>query len=137
MTLAIDASVTLAWYFDDEATPETDALLEQVAASGAIVPALWRLEVANALQVSIRRKRIDTAYRDHVLRRLARMAITVDPDGEAHAWTTVLHLADRQNLTMYDAAYLELAQRRDLPLGTLDRDLQAAARAIGVPVLGG
>ena len=136
MTLVVDASLTLAWYFDDESSPQADAVLDRVLTTGAIVPAVWRFEVASVFQVAIRRKRIDTAYRDRALRRLAQMKITVDAEGEAQAWTTVLHISDTQKLTAYDAAYLELALRKSLPLGTLDRDLASGARAIGIPVLG-
>ena len=91
MTLVVDASLTLAWYFDDESSPQADAVLDRVLTTGAIVPAVWRFEVASVFQVAIRRKRIDTAYRDRALRRLAQMKITVDAEGEAQAWTTVLH----------------------------------------------
>ena len=136
MTLVIDASLTMAWDFEDESSQQADAVFDQVLISGAIVPALWRLEVANALQVAVRRRRIATAYRDRVLRRLSRMLITIDPEGQAHAWTSVLHLSDTQKLTVYDAAYLELAHRRELPLATLDRDLVRAAGALGLTVLG-
>ena len=64
MSLVLDASTTLAWYFDDETTLETDAVLEQVARAGAVVPSLWRLEVANAFQMALRRNRITRSYRD-------------------------------------------------------------------------
>jgi predicted nucleic acid-binding protein len=64
------------------------------------------------------------------------MPITVDPDTDSYAWTTILHLADRFQLTPYDAAYLELAQRRTLPLATLDKALGAGARTLGISLLG-
>jgi predicted nucleic acid-binding protein len=136
LSLVIDASLTLAWYFSDEATPATEALLDRVAANGAVVPMLWRLEVANAFQSAVRRKRIDTAYRDAALTTLGRLAITIDDETVAQAWTTTLQLSERYGLTVYDAAYLELAQRRNLPLGTLDRELRQAGAATAVPILG-
>ncbi len=136
MSLVLDASLTLGWYFEDERTPATDALLDRVADVGAVVPALWRVEILNALQMAIRRKRIDAAFRDLALARLAAMPIAIDADTNAHVWTTTLKLADRFRLTAYDAVYLELAQRRQLPLATLDRDLRAAAAALGVTLLG-
>jgi predicted nucleic acid-binding protein len=86
--------------------------------------------------MAIRRKRVDAAFRDMALARLAAMPITVDPDTDTHAWTTTLHLADRFRLTAYDAVYLELAQRRNLPLATLDQELHAAGAALGVTLLG-
>jgi predicted nucleic acid-binding protein len=100
------------------------------------VPSLWRLETANGLQVAIRRKRIDGAFRDHALIHLARLPITIDPETDVQAWTATLQLADRFQLTLYDAAYLELAQRRTLPLATLDSALRPAAEALGLPLLG-
>ena len=136
MTLVIDASLTLSWYFEDERTPAADTLLDRVTSTGAVVPSLWRLETANGLQVAIRRKRIDVAFRDRALTHLTRLPITVDPETDAHAWTTTLQLADRFQLTLYDAAYLELAQRRALPLATLDSALRPAAEALGLTLLG-
>jgi predicted nucleic acid-binding protein len=136
LSLAIDASLIIAWYFEDESTAATDALLDRVADAGAMVPSLWRLEVANAFQTAIRRQRIDAVYRDASLAELALMAITVDADTSSYAWSATLRLAERFSLTPYDAAYLELAQRRSLPLATLGRDLCAAASVLHVGLLG-
>ena len=136
MSLVLDASLTLSWYFEDERTPAVDAVLEQVVASGAVVPSLWRIEVANGFQTAIRRKRIDRDFRDHAIRRLGLLPITVDPESDTYVWTTMLSLADRFGITVYDAAYLELAQRRSLPLASLDKELSVAGQAIGVPMLG-
>jgi predicted nucleic acid-binding protein len=135
VTLVIDASLTLSWYFEDERTPAADALLNQVTNTGAVVLSLWRLETANGLQVAIRRKRI-VAFRDRALIHLTRLPITVDAETDAYAWTTTLQLADRFQLTLYDAAYLELAQRRALPLATLDSALRPATDALGLTLLG-
>jgi predicted nucleic acid-binding protein len=136
VSLVIDASLTMTWYFEDEATAATEALLDVVAKSGAVVPPLWRLEVASGFQSGIRRKRIDAAYRDASMADLGRMPITVDPDTDIYVWTTTLRLADRYRLTIYDACYLELAQRRSLPLATLGAELRAAAQALGIPLRG-
>ena len=136
MSLVLDPSLTLSWYFEDERTAEANALLDRVVEEGAVVPAFWRLEIANGLQMAIRRKRIDTVFRDTALTELATMAITVDGETDTHAWTTTLRLSDQFRLTVYDAAYLELAQRRKPPLATLDRDLRAAALATGTETLG-
>ncbi len=136
MSLVVDASLTLSWYFEDERTKAADAVLDAVAENGAVVPALWRLEVANGFQMAIRRNRIDAEFRDNALAQLARVAITVDPDTDTYAWTGTLHIADRFRLTLYDAAYLELAQRRHLPLATLDKPMRAAARTLTVELLG-
>ena len=136
MSLVLDASLTLSWFFKDERTPGTDAVLTEVTENGAVVPGLWRLEVANALQMAVRRKRIDAAFRDSALAQLSQLFIPADPDTDAYAWTAILQLAGRFELTLYDAAYLELAQRRRLPLATLDRELRDAAAALGIALLG-
>jgi len=136
LSVVIDASLTMTWYFDDEITPATEAVLDHVSETGAVVPSLWRLEVANAFQSALRRKRISPEYRDDSLVELAELPITLDADTDAYAWTTTLRLAERFGLTIYDAVYLELAQRRSLPLATLDKELREAATALDVTLLG-
>ena len=136
MSLVIDASLTMTWYFEDEATPATKDLLDTVARNGAVAPPLWRLEVTNAFQSGIRRKRFDAAYRDESLADLQRLPIILDTETDGHIWTTTLRLSDRYGLTIYDACYLELAQRLNLPLATLDQELRAAGHALGLPLLG-
>ena len=136
MSLVIDSSMTLAWYFEDEKTELSLAVLRRVADAGAIVPALWRLEVLNGLQVAVRRGRIDSAYRDASLADLQSLVIAIDPATNRQAWSATLRLCERFGLTPYDAAYLELAQRRQLPLATLDAALIRAARADNVQLAG-
>lgn len=136
MSVVIDASLAMTWYFDDEITSATEAVLNQVSEAGAVVPSLWRLEVANAFQSALRRKRISPEYRDQSLVELGELPITLDADTDTYAWTTTLRLGERFGLTIYDAAYLELAQRRSLPLATLDNELREAATAIDVTLLG-
>ena len=135
MSLVIDSSMTLAWYFEDERTAASIAVLDRVA-EGAMVPALWRLEVLNGLQVAVRRGRISIAYRDASLTDLSSLVIAIDPGTNHQAWSATLQLCDRFGLTPYDAAYLELAQRRRLPLATLDGELVRAAQAENVPLVG-
>jgi len=137
VSLVLDPSLALNWYFEDESTAATDALLDRVAEEGAIVPSLWRLEIANALQVAIRRKRVDRGFRDETIAQLSRLPITVDSETNAHAWGASLALADRFGITLYDATYLELAQRRNVPLATSDRALRRAARQFGVQLATG
>ncbi|HUB96041.1 MAG TPA: type II toxin-antitoxin system VapC family toxin [Stellaceae bacterium] len=136
MTLVLDCSVALAWYIDDQSTPTVDQVAERVADEGAIVPSLWRLEVANGLQTAMRQRRITTARRHAILTNLSALPISIDPETDDHAWAGTVKLADRFRLTTYDAAYLELAERRGLPLASLDRALRAAARTLGLAVLG-
>jgi predicted nucleic acid-binding protein len=136
MALVIDSSLTLAWIYLDELTPTTLRLSQSVSKTGAWVPSIWRLEIANSLSFSVRRRRIDRAFRDQAVEDLSRLAISVDTATDEFAWTTTLALSDRFGLTMYDACYLELAQRRSLPLATLDKDLRKAAKAFDIPLLG-
>ena len=136
MSLVIDSSMTLAWYFEDERTDASLAVLKEVVDAGAIVPALWRLEVLNGLLVAVRRRRIDRAYVDASLADLQSLVIAIDPGTNHQALSATLRLCDRFGLTPYDAAYLELAQRRRLPLATLDAALVRAARADGVSLVG-
>jgi predicted nucleic acid-binding protein len=136
VTCVIDASITLSWHFEDERTKAADLVLDRVSDDGAVVPALWRLEVANGFRTAIRKKRIAASFRDEALLMLASLSIALDPDTGAQSWTGTLALADRFDLTPYDAAYLELAHRRALPIATLDCDLRSAARALGLVLLG-
>ena len=136
MSIVLDASLTLSWYFEDERTDGGDAVMAVVAAEGAIVPALWRYEVANGFLVAIRRRRIDAAYRDASLADLRLFPITVDRADDHTARTATLGLADRFGLTIYDAAYLEIADRLGLAIGTTDRQLRAAASSLAIQVLG-
>ncbi len=136
MSLVIDSSATLAWLYADELTTPIQQVLSRVLATQAWVPTLWRLEVANSLQSAVRRGRIDAAFRDESLADLAQLNIVVDPATDAHAWSTTLRLAVAHGLTLYDAAYLELAHRLGLPLASLDLALRTAATALGVRLLG-
>ena len=134
--IVLDASVTLSWCFEDERTPATLAVLDTALATCAIVPPLWHWEVANALQMAVRRKRIDGSFRDQTLADLRALPIAVDPEAMACVWGATLVAADRFGLTVYDAAYLALAQRRAVPLATLDSALRQAAPACNVRLLG-
>jgi len=136
MALVIHSSLTLAWIYLDKLTPTTLRLSQSISKTGAWVPSIWRLEIANSLYFSVRRRRIDRAFRDRAINDLSHLAISVDTATDEFAWTTTLALSDRFGLTMYDACYLELAQRRALPLATLDKDLRKAAKALDIPLLG-
>lgn len=136
MSLVLDSSVTLAWLYSDELTPATQLVFERVTADGAWVPSLWRLEVANSLQTAVRQGRISAEFRDAALTDLALLHMTIDPDTDTFAWSATLRLTERCGLTLYDAAYLELAQRLDLPLAALDQELRSAGSALGVALLG-
>jgi predicted nucleic acid-binding protein len=95
-----------------------------------------RWEIANVLQLNVRRGRHNLDFRDHALSSLAVLPIKVDPEADRQAWGAAVRLAERHRLTVYDAAYLELASRRGLPLATLDEDLRSAAAAEKIQLLG-
>ena len=133
-TMVIDCSLTMAWYFKDEATPYTNAVRAAMAAERAVVPALWSLEVANVLLTGERRKRSTQAKAAKWLRFLAALPIAIDTDTPFRAFDPMLGLARTYRLTAYDAAYLDLAMRLGLPLATLDGDLEKAATANGVSI---
>lgn len=136
MSLVLDTSITLAWVYSDETTSAVREVLESILARGAWTPALWRLEVANVLEMSVRRGRIPADFRDATLADLALLDIHTDCETDTQAWTATLQLASRHKLPLYDAAYLELAQRRSLPLASLDAELRTAAKAEGIALLG-
>jgi predicted nucleic acid-binding protein len=132
-TFVADASVTLAWCFQDEATAWTDGLLDRLRLGDRItVPAHWPTEVSNGLLMALRRKRILPERPDLFWEQLAALPIDVElplTPGQAKA---VLALCEQRGLTVYDAAYLELAKRKELSLATQDGALLKAARLEGV-----
>ena len=133
MPFVIDASVTASRLLPDE----TDARAEQAYAlldtDSAVMPGLWWFELRNALVINERRGRLSEADTTLFLNSVARLPVRLDRDPDG---TTVLMLARRHRLTVYDASYLELALRRGLPLASLDGELRQAATACGVALLG-
>lgn len=135
MKYVLDASMTLALFFEDEDVAMTATILRTIAAEGAFVPSLWRLEVANALRMAVRRGRCDVMRADNVLARVKLLPIVVDGETDNHAWGATLELSRAEDLTVYDAAYLELALRLDATLMSCDRELVASARVRGLTVI--
>lgn len=133
--LVLDASAALTWCFIDEHSDFGERLLDAVQQGGALVPALWHTEVANLLLASLRHGRLDAAELDHLRTVFDRLPVQTEVLGPEQVRQGVLSLAQRHGLTVYDAAYLDLAQRRGLPLATLDTDLQRAARETGVALI--
>jgi predicted nucleic acid-binding protein len=127
----LDGSVALSWFFEDESDAYAEAVQDSLTSAVALVPALWHLEVANALLVGERRKRAKAAKVTHFLTLLDSLPITVDSETAARAWGDTLALARAHELSVYDAAYLELALRQGLPLATLDEPLRTALRTVG------
>jgi predicted nucleic acid-binding protein len=132
----LDASVAVAWCFDDETTKFTEGVLDLISAGAeALVPSIWPLEISNALLVAERRKRIALAKVTALLVRIAGLPISVTRTDSKQAFEQILPMARQQGLSQYDAAYLELAVREGLALATLDGELQRAAKATGVELL--
>lgn len=136
MTFVLDSSATLAWIYPDELTPPIAQLAEHVSEEGAWVPSLWALEIGNNLLLAVRHRRIRQDQRIEFLKQLGELNISTDPDTDKYAWLDTMKLAEQFRLTLYDACYLELANRLRLPLATLDRDLRAAGAALGLELLG-
>jgi predicted nucleic acid-binding protein len=134
--LVIDSSIAIAWCFPDEKDAYSQSVLDALASEPAYVPDLWHLEVANTLVVGERRKRSTQAETVAWLGFLTQLPIIVDEETKSHACVDTIHLARSQNLSAYDAAYLELAIRRGVPLATLDDKLKASAQAVGVTLYG-
>jgi len=136
-TFVMDASATLPWCFADEATEATNALLIRLRTGDeAMVPAHWPVEVANALLIAARRKRISFEDVHQFLEDLEVLPIRIETTAKNQIRTRVLPLAEQFELTVYDAAYLELAIREGLSLATLDNDLRKASSAAGVSLAG-
>ncbi len=131
--LVVDASMILAANLEDEEHPEVAAVLRRVAAAGCVVPGVWWYEVRNAFLMNERRGRITP---NQVANALADCRDIRFERDTTHDEAFLLELARRHRLTIYDASYLEVALRRNLPLATLDRRLAAAARESGVAVCG-
>ena len=129
----LDCSVTISWFMPDESSDLN--FLERVAKEGAIVTSLWPLEIGNVLLLSERKSRITVEQRQKALHVLTRLPIVVDTMTSNNAWLETMELAERYDLTLYDASYLELSLRRSLPLATFDKQLKKAAELSGVYVL--
>jgi predicted nucleic acid-binding protein len=129
----VDASVAIAWVHPAQATRQTAAMLDAIADGATIeVPALWSLEVANALLVLVRRRKLADEERQAGLGWLRGLPIRVDHEMSALAFSRLSELAAAHHLSVYDAAYLELAQRRRLLLGCKDAALRTAATSARV-----
>lgn len=130
MAFVIDNSVVSGWYLQDQATPYSEHVAARLVEERACAPALWELELSNVLRTSCLRQRLTAEKAQQILKHIARLPI--DTDRQAVPCHELLALALRFGLSSYDAAYLELALRRQLPLATQDDALRAAALAAGV-----
>jgi predicted nucleic acid-binding protein len=134
--LVVDASIAAAWVHPGQATAETDAILDEIARGAkVVVPALWPVEMANVLLVLERRKKLAATERAAALSALRSLALTVDHEMSGLAFTELSRLATELTLSVYDAAYLELALRLKVPLACKDGPLREAAKRSRVVVL--
>jgi predicted nucleic acid-binding protein len=133
MPLVVDASVTASWLLVDKSDPRAEAAFEQFEGDLMVVPAVWWFETRNSLVMNQRRGRIDEKEMHRALEMLDRLPMSIDREpNSAH----IVELAQKHRLPVYDAAYLELAIRLDLPLATLDEALTRAAAVNKVPLVG-
>lgn len=135
MSSVLDASITLSWCFADEFTPTTNELLEGLVKDRAYGPSIWFLEVGNILMGAERRKRITYARIAQFLEQLIKLNIQVDNETAKKGFYEILSLTHSEGLTTYDAAYLDLALRKGLPLATKDVQLHKVADRLGVKVI--
>lgn len=135
MTVVLDASLTIATVVMEQGSAEAQAAIVEIGARPIWVPSLWRLEVANVFRTLVRKGVVTPHFADQALNDLAGLSIAADPHTDFHAWSETLALSREEDLTPYDAAYLELALRLGATLLTLDVKLAAAARRRGVEVL--
>lgn len=132
MAIVVDASIAAAWCFPDERADAAERVLDDLPRLGGVTPAVFRYEICNVLIVNERRGRIDQTGSARFLMRLRDLRLLRD---DAHDEETVMSLARRHVLSVYDAAYLETALRRGDSLATLDRDLASAATAEGAALI--
>jgi predicted nucleic acid-binding protein len=133
---AVDASLTLQWFLEDELDRGYSlAVLQRLSQDKAVVPFLWFYEIGNGLTTACRRKRITTQQVTEYLTRVRRLPIVPDSPDPARTLTTLPELALEYELTNYDAAYLEIAIRRNIALATTDDALRRAATKAGVPLV--
>jgi len=134
LLLVLDASVALAWAFEDETTPYTEAVLETLSQGKAMVPSVWPLEIGNAMVVAERRGRLKEADTVRFLALLRQLPIAVECESVERVFSDVVRLAREQRISVYDASYLDLAMRLGVPLATQDEELQRAAARCGVNI---
>ena len=132
--IVVDASVALAWCFPDEASEYADGVLVALEGRTVIVPAIWALEITNALLVGERRKRVRQPDIRRFVELLRGLTITEHSQTIADTVINVLPLAREYGLSAYDAAYLDVAVRQGAPLATLDNALREAGRSVGITI---
>ncbi len=131
----LDASVAVAWALDDEKDSYPEKILDILCQREALVPSIWPLEVANALLIAERRKRLTRADVENFLSLIQELPIQIAGDSISRIWGEVLSLAREEGLSVYDATYISLAMRMGLSLATMNQALKKAAQSCGVEIL--
>ena len=134
MSFVLDTSVTMAWLFEDEATRNTEALLDRLKTEEAFVPTLWTYEVGNVLLMAERCKRITEAQGRRFTQLLESLPIRVSDSPLISLWGNAVVVARAHGLSVYDGTYLDLAMREGMPLATRDKALRKAAKGLGVEI---
>jgi predicted nucleic acid-binding protein len=135
MSFVLDSSAALAMLLPDEHSADADGIGERLLRTVALVPSIWPLEVRNALLVALRGKRITSREFDERVSLLEELPLEIDPGCSAEVLSRVVDIARRQSLSTYDASYVELARRHDIPLATFDARLRKACHVVGVVAL--
>ncbi|MDX2163954.1 MAG: type II toxin-antitoxin system VapC family toxin [Gammaproteobacteria bacterium] len=131
----LDCSITMAWCFEDEVTPYAENIMDKLADAIALVPALWSIEVANVLIMAEKKKRISPSTANAFRFMLGKLPIRIEENIPRFYLEHIFKTAKENHLTAYDAAYLDLALQHNLPIATLDKDLQKAAKTQGIEIL--
>jgi predicted nucleic acid-binding protein len=134
-SFVVDNSVVMSWCFKDETNKYGDAVLDRLAESTAIVPPIWPLEVVNVLLVAEQRNRLKQVDTVRFITLLSQLPIVVEHDGSERKMKDLLALGRANNLSSYDAAYLDLSMRKDCPIATLDKKLIEAAKKVDITIL--
>ncbi len=129
--IVLDNSVVLSWCLQDEKDPLAEHAMDRAIKHGAVVPGIWWYELRNALVMNERRGRLSATDTAATLADLRQLRISVD---QWHDESTAISLARTHDLSIYDAAYLEVALRRTLPIASLDRRLRQAAAALNITI---
>lgn len=135
MSFVVDASVIFAWQFPDEDSDLVEHVADMFVDRAAWVPAHWHAEIANGFAIAVRRHRLTPEYRQGALERISDLPIRTDPDSTPALWNETQSLCDEFRLSAYDAAYLELARRRRIPLATLDTSMMRVAGELGIVLI--
>lgn len=135
--IVIDASVALAWCFPDEASDYADEVLVALDGQAILVPALWAIEITNAVLEAERRKRIKQPEIRQFAALLNELTVVMDSPSLLETMSNLLPLAREYGLSAYDASYLDVAMRRGAALATLDSNLQNAGRKAGIEIFSG